>query len=486
MRSSMGKYAGALASVALSLGLRLALNPVLGARYPLLLVAIAIIISARYFGAAPAALAMVLGAVGSTLLIGDHNLGPNSDSTGLLSYFVGLTFTILMMEALRRARRRADERLTQLHTEVARREQEQRLSAQLRAIVESSNDAIFSHDLDHNIVSWNGAATRIFGYTAEEALGTPISILTPAERSNEELEWIALVQTGHHVQPCDTVRLHKDGSLVQVAVSISPIYDGNGGLAGASYIARDIAERIAVEQRLLQSQKLESLGVLAGGLAHDFNNLLTGIMGNAGLAYQMETSASVKGRIGEVLHASERAALLIRQMLAYAGKGVFVVERVDLSQLVREVIPLVSHSFSRDIEVHLQLAEGLPSLESDRSQMQQMVMNLVLNAAEAIGEGHGAVTVVTALTISSQERRVLLEVTDDGCGMSTDIQARIFDPFFTTKFTGRGLGLAAALGIVRAHRGEITVDSAPGRGSVFSVFFPVLEENSGGDIGFPA
>jgi PAS domain S-box-containing protein len=484
--SKLIRYAGALASVVIAVAMRLAANPILGTRLPLVTVSVAIVISARYFGAGPSTLAMVAGAIAAMLLFADRDVGPSSESTGLAPFLAVSLLVIWMMEALRRTRRHADERLAELNAESARRESEQGLAAQLRAIVESSDDAIFSEDLSGSITSWNRAAENIFGYTAEETIGKPISVLTPSERTREEAEMIALIRSGGRVKPCETIRKRRDGSQIHVALTISPIYKNDGGLAGASYIARDITEHKQFEQRLTQTQKLESLGVLAGGLAHDFNNLLTGIMGNASLAMQMPTREAAQARIVEVLSASERAALLVSQMLAYAGKGAFVIEQLDLSQQIREIVPLIRASMANSVQLDMQLADRLPPIAADRSQMQQLVMNLIINAGEAIGEQPGVIAIVTGTSVSRGERRVVFEVNDSGCGMDDATKARIFDPFFTTKFTGRGLGLAAALGIIRAHRGEISVESAPGRGSIFRVVFPACEETARQPAAFPA
>jgi PAS domain S-box-containing protein len=466
--------------------MRLALNPVLGARFPLLTVTVAILVSARYFGSGPSIVGTIAGAIAGSLLFDGGRLASSSESLGLVPYLVASFLAIWMMEALRQSRRQADERIVQLRAESARREREQRFAAQLRAIVESSDDAIVSIDLNGKIASWNRAAEDIFGYTAEEAIGKPVSMLTPAERVREETEKIALIQCGGRVKPFETVRMRRDGSQIEVALTISPIHNNDGSLAGASYIAGDITERKQFEQRLTQTQKLESLGVLAGGLAHDFNNLLTGIMGNASLALQMRTPEGAHERIAEVLRASERAALLVSQMLAYAGKGAYILEQVDVSQQVLEIVPLIRASIARAVEFDLQLTDGLPRIEGDRSQMQQLVMNLIVNAVEAIGDQPGTVAIVTAMIASGGERRVVFEVTDNGCGMDDATKARIFDPFFTTKFTGRGLGLAAALGIIRALHGEISVESAPGRGSVFRVAFPVSEDPPPQSTALPA
>jgi signal transduction histidine kinase len=246
-------------------------------------------------------------------------------------------------------------------------------------------------------------------------------------------------------------------------------------------------ERRNLEEQLRHAQKLESLGLLAGGVAHDFNNLLTGILGNASLVMEIvESDHDVKGMLQDIIRASERAADLTRQLLAYAGKGKFVIEPVDASALVRDISELLRSSVPRTVELSLQLHPDLPSIEGDASQVQQLVMNLILNAVEATGERPGIVRVTTGVRQVKQGDRVnhfrpdpplpgtyvSIEVMDDGCGMTDLVKAQIFDPFFTTKFTGRGLGLAAALGIVRGHKGAISVHSCEGEGSTFTVLLP--------------
>jgi nitrogen-specific signal transduction histidine kinase/ActR/RegA family two-component response regulator len=245
------------------------------------------------------------------------------------------------------------------------------------------------------------------------------------------------------------------------------------------------------EEQVRQTQKLESLGVLAGGIAHDFNNILTGILGNASLAVEiLPDGHAARPLVEDVISASERAAGLTRQMLAYAGKGQFVVRPVDLSDVVRNLSDFFRASVPKRVELSLQLAPGLPAIEADTSQLQQIVMNLVMNAAEAIPEGRrGKVEVITGikeLEPSAEAANFLgaspedgaytfLRITDDGIGMDEQTRARIFDPFFTTKFMGRGLGLAAVQGIVRAHRGALTVESIPQKGTTFTIFFPASE-----------
>ncbi|MCX6956061.1 MAG: CHASE domain-containing protein [Verrucomicrobia bacterium] len=246
-------------------------------------------------------------------------------------------------------------------------------------------------------------------------------------------------------------------------------------------------ERIALERKLLEGQKLESLGVLAGGIAHDFNNLLTGILGNANLVrLLLPAGSAVDPQLRAIETSSLRAAELCRQMLAYAGKGRFVVEPVDLGALASNLVPLLEVSIARKAALRFDLAPSLPTVLADATQLRQIVMNLVLNAADATGGKNGEIVLTTG--VMRADRAVLrscatgadlpegdyvfLEVRDNGCGMSAEVVAKIFDPFYTTKFAGRGLGLAAVLGIVRGHQGALLVESEPERGSRFRLILP--------------
>ncbi len=277
-------------------------------------------------------------------------------------------------------------------------------------------------------------------------------------------------------------------------VSYSPVRTEDGAVLGVQLIVQDITERKRFDEQLRHTAKLESLGILAGGIAHDFNNLLTGILGNASLAHDAVSGESALRRmLQDVIEASERASHLTRQLLAYAGKGRFLVEPLDLSGLVREINPLMRASIAKNVQVRLDLQEPVSLIAADASQMHQLVMNLVINGAEAVPEGEsGAVRIgVSELDLDEQfirttpfiladhitpGRYVCLAVQDTGAGMDEATRKRIFDPFFTTKFTGRGLGLAATMGIVRGHRGALTVSSEPGRGSTFQVFLPRTEQ----------
>jgi signal transduction histidine kinase len=248
------------------------------------------------------------------------------------------------------------------------------------------------------------------------------------------------------------------------------------------------AERLEMERRLLHTQKLESLGVMAGGIAHDFNNLLTAILGHADLALiSLAPSSPARHNIEEIVNASRRAADLCRQLLAYTGKGKFVIEPIQLDELIEEMVHLLRTFVSKRVILNLNLHRNLPKIEGDPSQIRQVLMNLVMNASEAIGEMSGVVTISTGVTFCdrgflrdtyldddlSEGHYVTLDVSDTGCGMDCDTRERIFEPFFSTKFTGRGLGMSAVLGILRSHRGAVKVYSEPGKGTDFRMFFPV-------------
>jgi PAS domain S-box-containing protein len=467
------RYGGAITVTIVALALRYFFGPWLLAT-PYLPAYCAVLVAARYFGFGPSTLVTVVGAIGCTVI------SPAVQPLRSIVFLVLAALMIRIVEGFRRARagaernaRLAEERLVQLQQEVAQRAKEERRTAQLGAIVESSEDSIVSKDLDGVILSWNRAAEQVYGYTAAEAVGQNAKILLPADRLHEETEIMERVRCGGSVKHFDTIRIRKDGKPIDVSLTVSPVRGPDGAVVGASQIARDITERKAFEERVRQTQKLESLGVLAGGLAHDFNNLLTGIMGNASLALgELDRPDKARERIEEVLQGSERAALLISQMLAYAGKGRFLIERLDIAAQAREILPLLRASISKLVDVRMQLADDLPPVEGDRSQIQQLIVNLATNAAEAIEDRPGVVTITTSHRTSDSERQVILEVADTGAGMDEDVKARIFDPFFTTKFTGRGLGLAAVMGIIRAHRGTISVVSALGKGTTISVILP--------------
>ncbi|MCX7044884.1 MAG: PAS domain-containing protein [Candidatus Sumerlaeota bacterium] len=252
-------------------------------------------------------------------------------------------------------------------------------------------------------------------------------------------------------------------------------------------------ERRLFELQVQQAQKLESLGVLAGGIAHDFNNLLTAILGNLDLALSdLSPMSPARDNLIAVEKASIRASELCKQMLAYSGRGKFVIQQINLNELIQEMAHMLEVSTSKKAILRCNFAPTLPAIEADATQLRQVIMNLIVNASEAISDRSGYITVTTGAMecdenylreISMTEnlrpgRYVYIEVTDTGCGMDAETKSKIFDPFFTTKFTGRGLGLAAVLGIVRGHKGYIKVYSEPGRGTTFKALFPASDKSA--------
>ncbi len=359
----------------------------------------------------------------------------------------------------------------------------------------------FKHALDeHAIVAVTDARGRITyvnekfcsisKYTRLELLGQDHRIINSGHHPKAFMAdlWDRILAGG--VWKGEIKNRAKDGSFYWVDTTIVPFLGDDGRPHQFVAIRADITQRKEVEEALRQSQKLESLGVLSGGIAHDFNNLLTTILGNTNLgAMHLPPESPALPYLEQIEKATLRAADLTRQLLAYAGKGRLQVLEVDLNRLVVEMTQLLTVTLSRKAVVRYDLPPNLPCISADPSQMQQLVMNLVTNASEAIGdEVSGLITIRTgvqlvdeatqvgllpALPLSSGEY-VTLEVSDTGCGMAPEVRERIFDPFYTTKFTGRGLGLSAMLGILRSHHGSLKVYSEQGRGSVFKLFLPAL------------
>jgi PAS domain S-box-containing protein len=347
---------------------------------------------------------------------------------------------------------------------------------------------VVSGDSD-TILEANDAFLSMLGLTSEEVEKGDLhwSQFTPQEYHEADQRQVEQLLATGICGPFEKELSRQDGSRVPVLVGATLV--NRSPMRWLCFVV-DLTERRELEKRLFEKQKFESIGLLAGGIAHDFNNLLVGILGNASLVQEMTPAKSeISPLLEDIIAASERAAHLTRQMLAYSGKGKFVLESLNLSQVVREMRNLLHASVPHKVKLHFDLRDDIPATEADSNQIQQIVMNLVLNAAEAIGEGSGSIVVRTAARnidatyIHGQLGKaevepgtyVMLEVIDTGCGMDEETLARIFDPFFTTKFTGRGLGLAAVAGIVRGHKGAIRASSEPGKGSTFLVLFPAVD-----------
>lgn len=364
-------------------------------------------------------------------------------------------------------------------------------AAKLRAYFETAAQGIVRVDEQGRIEELNAKLLELCGYSREELIGQEVTILVPDDLRKTYARHIAGFFRIPKTRPMGTglelTAKHKDGHEFPVEMGLSFVH-GPDGVRALAFVS-DITERKRSEVALLESQKLESLGVLAGGIAHDFNNLLVGIMGNASLLQVAPLAEVYRETVSEILKASQRAADLTRQLLAYAGKARFDMRPVNLSALVKEISALVHASIPKTVYLRLDLDENARSIHADAGQIQQVIMNLVINAAEAIAPNTpGVVVVRTAEQDIDEEyarvyfgagqvepgRYVSLEIQDTGVGMDEATRLRIFDPFFTTKFMGRGLGLSAVLGIVRAHHGALRVESRPGEGSTFHAVFPAM------------
>ncbi len=379
-------------------------------------------------------------------------------------------------------------------------EAEQRLrqsEERYRMVAEATRDLITEQDVDGLLTYASPACEAVLGYRPEEIVGTDamLSLTHPddVERVAANFRRCAEAQDSKYAVDAYRVR-RKDGSLRWFEGAGIAYRRADGSLSVLG-VTRDVTQRIraeeeqrVLEQRIQQAQRLESLGILAGGVAHDFNNLLTPILGEAGLAQQeLPSDSPVRGHLASIQKAARRAAALTNQMLAYAGQRPIEKRRVDLSTLVRELGDLLASAGGRRARLVYELASDLPDALGDPAQLGQVAMNLITNAAEALGEAGGTISIRTGtleLPVAAAGQRlgaaldagphVYFEVEDSGCGMDEATLGRIFDPFFTTKFTGRGLGLAAALGIVRGHGGALEIESHPGQGSRIRVVFPAV------------
>ena len=365
--------------------------------------------------------------------------------------------------------------------------------ARYRTIFDLSPQLIALLDIEGRIVDFNCRGQDWVGVTREQAIGQSVFELSlfPEETHQSLRERWAQRLAGDMVVPYRVAfRDREDQERIGRVVG-TLLRDENGEPTGALIMIADVTEQERLEAQVQHSQKLESLGVLAGGIAHDFNNLLMGVLGNASLALmQLSPDAPAYSCVEHVQTAALRAAELSKQMLAYSGKGRFMVQPLNLSSLVEELTHLLESSISKKALLHKRLPADLPAIAGDATQLRQIVMNLITNASDALRDDAGVISVSTGTVHVDQAylastyiddrlpagRYVYLEVSDTGCGMDAETQARMFDPFFTTKPTGRGLGMAAVLGIVRGHEGALKVYSEQGLGTTIKVLFRCIEE----------
>ena len=403
-------------------------------------------------------------------------------------------------------------------------EQKQQAAAaerKLAQLMEGLNSAYFHVNLAGVITDCSPSITELIGYTPQQMIGTRMIDYCCDKKAFEGMLASLQQNPDGKVLDYEVPARHQDGRTVWTSCAFQFSHDTTGKVNGFEGFVRDIHARKQDEKqkqefelRLQQTQRLESLGVLAGGIAHDFNNILASIMGNASLASRKIDRQPEAGKqhLAEILNAAKQAARLCQQMLAYAGKGQFIIEPVNVSQLIQDVAELLHATLKSNVRWRYQLQDPLPCIDADKTQIEQIVMNLVTNASESIS-GEGEITICTGLRqlnpdatttcrlacdhpiegpfvchfCSRQQDRsgcdrpkagayVYLSVADTGCGMDQSTIDKIFEPFFTTKFTGRGLGMSAVLGIVKRHHGVLQCESKPGEGTTITILLPVSEK----------
>lgn len=355
----------------------------------------------------------------------------------------------------------------------------------LAAVVQSSHDAIVGLTPEGIILTWNSGAERIYGYRAHEVMGRSIQLISPPDPPVETPTLLERVARGEFVEPFEAVRMKKDGTLLYVSLSLYPIQDANGLTVGVSSVARDVTESKNLGEMLRQSQKMEAVGQLAGGVAHDFNNLLGVILGYTGLTLDRLSPRDPScGAIQEIQKAAERAALLTRQLLAFSRKQVLQPKLLDVNTVVAGTEKLLQRLIGEHIELRVIPDPALAHVKADAGQLEQIIMNLAVNARDAMPTG-GKLTIETsnveidnayveAHPGAQSGPHVKLAVSDTGFGMDASTRVRIFEPFFTTKEFGKGtgLGLSTVYGIVKQSGGSIWVYSEVGLGTTFKIYLP--------------
>ena len=367
----------------------------------------------------------------------------------------------------------------------------QEMAARLAAIVESSDDAIISKTLDGKVLTWNAGAERMYGYSASEIVGRSIYSLVPERLQQDEQRILGQVAQGKPVHHYETVRCRKDGKEIDISLALSPIRDGNGTITGASSIQRNISERKRAEEALRQAAKMEAIGILAGGLAHDFNNQLYAVSGFAHfIARDSGLSPAARQDLLELQKVADRMASLTRQLLAFARQQVLAPETLDLNAAVEDTMPMLQRLIGSNTKIQLELAPGPKWVRVDRAQLVQVLLNLIINARDAMAAGGPIVLRTVTLEVSpgnvldrmgtpvDSGAYASLSVTDTGKGIPPEHMPHIFEPFYTTKEVGvgTGLGLATVEGVVAQSGGRIQVESKVNRGTTITVLLPLTSE----------
>jgi PAS domain S-box-containing protein len=391
-------------------------------------------------------------------------------------------------------RKRIAEELRRANEELGRRSAEQlgEYRSKLASIIDSSEDAILSKDLKGIITSWNRGAERMYGYLPEEIIGKHISVLTPRDRPDEISEIVQKIAEGESTEHYESVRVTKDGRHLSVSISVSPLRDAAGDIVGASAIVRDITAQKRTEGQLRQAQKMEAIGRLAGGVAHDFNNIL-GII-NACTEFlrdRIDPAAEPSLYVENIKEATERGASLTKQLMAFSRTSAIQPRILDLNERLRDITKLLRPLLGDDVEILVVPKSHSAVVEADPGQLDQIVVNLAVNARDAMPRGGKFILETDAVRLDeafaeqhqamAAGKYVLLTVSDTGSGMDEATISRIFEPFFTTKELGKGtgLGLATVYGIVKQNAGHILVYSEPGLGTTFKIYLPSADHKIG-------
>jgi len=381
---------------------------------------------------------------------------------------------------------RVRETMQGLETEMAERKMAQKALQRLVTAIEQSADCIVITDTEGVIEYVNPAFESVTGYSMNEALGQTCRILRSGKQSPEVYQQLWETIKQDKIWRGRLINRKKDGTLYEQETTISPVFDPARTMMGFVAINRDITEQIKLETQLRQSQKMEAIGHLAGGVAHDFNNLLQGIRGYTEMALlDLPAIAMVREHLDHVIKAEERATSLVRQLLAFSRKQLLEMNCLDLNRVVADLLNLLLRLIGERIEVVFHPQPELKTINADAGQLEQILVNLCINARDAMPKG-GRICIETQnIVLDSQFCQqhpwgregefVLLTVADNGTGIPPEIREHIFEPFFTTKEVGTGLGLATVYGIVKQHEGFITVNSEPGQGTLFKIYLPAFE-----------
>ncbi|HKT87938.1 MAG TPA: PAS domain S-box protein [Candidatus Sulfotelmatobacter sp.] len=391
-------------------------------------------------------------------------------------------------------RKRVEEELRRANEELDRRKTRELRDSQnrLSLITDSSQDAIIGKSLDGIVTHWNKGAEQIYGYTPQEIIGKPITMLAPPDRAEEIVEILRKIRNGERVDYFESVRVTKDKRQLNMSIAVSPIHDAEGRIVGASTIARNITAQKKVEDQLRQSQKMEAVGRLAGGIAHDFNNLL-GIVTACSELLKGKVEPDGAEYVENIREAAKRGASLTKQLLAFSRRQPALPQVLDLNERLREVSKLLRPLMGDDVEVTVLSRSSTAIVEVDPGQLDQIVVNLAVNARDAMPRGGRLIIEIAGFNFDEAFVKqhppmtagsyVMLAISDNGIGMDEATRGRIFEPFFTTKEVGKGtgLGLSTVYGIIKQSGGHVWVYSEVGHGTTFKIYFPSAEKKLEGE-----